>query len=189
MCHKVGLDKTSKILEILMVEVGILAWLIMWMDHNSFEVDHKIYLFSATCLQPAFGSPTSHSPRTTCEVCWNKWDGDAMVFNMDGSSLANLRKEGFGGLMRNHDGTFQFGFYGSVGLSNILHAEIQALLVGIRLCWQTGFRKIMCFSYSLHLVKLVTKGTSQFHHYTNKLEIIRNFLAKRLDNISSSHFS
>jgi len=33
---------------------------------------------------------------------------------------------GLGGLVHNHDGSFQFGFVGSVGLSNIVHAEIHA---------------------------------------------------------------
>lgn len=71
-----------------------------------------------------------------------------------------------------------FGFYGSVGLSNILHAEIQALLVGIKLCWQAVFRKVKCFSDSLHVVQLVKEGTSQFHHYANELEIIKDFMKK-----------
>jgi len=34
-----------------------------------------------------------------------------MLFNVDGSALTNPRKAGFGGLVRNHDGTFQFGFF------------------------------------------------------------------------------
>jgi len=101
-----------------------------------------------------------------------------MILNVDGSALTNLGKVGFGGLVHNHDGTFQFGFYGSVGLSNILHAEIQALLVGIKQCWQTEFRKVMCFSDSLHVVQLVKEGTSQFHHYANELEIIQDFMKK-----------
>ncbi|KEH26098.1 hypothetical protein MTR_6g445010 [Medicago truncatula] len=112
MCHKVGLENTSKISAILVAEVGILASSVIWMDHNSFEVqDHK----------SSFGSPTSHSPRTTCEVCWNKGDGDAMILNVDGSALTNPGKEGFGGLVRKHDGTFQFGFYGSVDWTIYLH--------------------------------------------------------------------
>jgi len=35
-----------------------------------------------------------------------------MILNVDGSALTNPGKAGFGGLVRNHDGTFQFGFYG-----------------------------------------------------------------------------
>jgi len=87
-----------------------------------------------------------------------------------------LIQAGFGGLVHNHDGTFQFGFVGSVGLSNIIHAKIQALLAGIRLSWQAGFRKVMCFLDSLHEIQLVIEGTFQFHHYANELEIIRDFM-------------
>jgi len=36
----------------------------------------------------------------------------------------------------------------------------------------------MCFLDSLNVVQLVTEGTSQFHHYLNELEIIRDFMAK-----------
>jgi len=34
-----------------------------------------------------------------------------MILNVDGSALTDPRKTEFGGLMRNHDETFQFGFY------------------------------------------------------------------------------
>jgi hypothetical protein len=34
-----------------------------------------------------------------------------MILNVDGSALTNLGKVGFGGLVCNHDGTFQFGLY------------------------------------------------------------------------------
>ena len=190
MCHKVGLDNISKILATLVDEAGILAPLIMWniwISRNKFifegttHVKYQIITSIFTQLhvsKQAFESPTSHSHRAIREVCWNKGDEDAMILNVDGSALTNPGKAGFGGLVRNHDGTFQFGFYGSVGLSNIFHAEIQALLVGIRLCWQAGYRQVMCFSNSLHVVQLVIEGTSQFHHYSNELEIIKDFMAK-----------
>jgi len=77
-----------------------------------------------------FGSPTFHSTRTTCEVCWSKGDVSDTILNVDGSALTNPE---FGGLVRNHDGAFQFGFYGIIGLSNILHVEIQVFLAGIKL--------------------------------------------------------
>jgi hypothetical protein len=49
---------------------------------------------------------------------------DTSVLNVDGSALTNPKKADFGGLVRNFQGTFRFGFYGSIGLSNTLHAEI-----------------------------------------------------------------
>ena len=60
-------------------------------------------------------------------VSWQHGDEDTMILNVDGSALTNPGKAGFGGLIRKHDGSFQLGFFGSVGISNILHAEIQAL--------------------------------------------------------------
>lgn len=47
-----------------------------------------------------------------------------MVLNVDGGALINSRKAGFGGLVRNFDGTLHFGVYDIVGLSYILHTKI-----------------------------------------------------------------
>jgi len=65
-----------------------------------------------------------------------------------------------------------------VGISNILHAEIQVLLSGLRLCWETSYRKLMCFFDSLHVVQLVMEDILRFHHYANLLKLIHNYLAK-----------
>lgn len=47
---------------------------------------------------------------------------------MDGSAITNLRLSGLGCLVFDSDGVLQFGFKGTVGVSNILHAEIAALM-------------------------------------------------------------
>jgi ribonuclease HI len=93
--------------------------------------------------------------------------------------LTNPRKAGYGGLIRKYDENFQLGFFGCVGISNILHAEIQALLTSIKLCWGAGYRKLVCYSDSLHVVHLVMKETTtRLHHYVNLLELIRMYLTK-----------
>lgn len=61
-------------------------------------------------------------------------DPAILVLNVDGSAVTNPGQTGFRGLARDHDGSFAFGFCGSLGISNILHAEIKALRVGIKLC-------------------------------------------------------
>jgi hypothetical protein len=60
----------------------------------------------------------------------------------------------------------------------VLHTEIQALLIVIKLCWQAGLRKVICYFDSLHVVKLVTMRTHQYHHYVNVVEIIRDYMKK-----------
>ncbi|AET03438.1 hypothetical protein MTR_8g070610 [Medicago truncatula] len=67
------------------------------------------------------------------EVSWQRGNHITWILNVDGSALTNLSLAGFCGLIRRHDGSFIFRFHMSVGLFNILHAEIQALCVGIKL--------------------------------------------------------
>lgn len=111
-------------------------------------------------------------------VSWQHGDEDTIILNVDGSALNNSGKANYGGLIRKHDGSFLRGLFGSVGISNILHAEIQTLLIGIKLCWETGYRKLMCFFDFIHVVELVMKDISRFHHYSNLLELIQNYLDK-----------
>jgi len=71
-------------------------------------------------------------------------------------------------------------------LSNILHAEIHVLLNRIKFCWETRYKKLVCFSDSLHVVHLVSKEALRLHHYVNLLELIRMYLDKECD-ISIHH--
>ena len=48
-------------------------------------------------------------------------DEDTIILNVDGSALKNPGKSGYGGLIHKHDGSFLRGFFGSMGISNILH--------------------------------------------------------------------
>jgi hypothetical protein len=90
-----------------------------------------------------------------------------MILNVEGSALTNPRKAEFGGLVRNHEGSFQLSFYSSVRISNVLHGEKKSLLLDIKLCWQTSFKKLLCFSDPLNVIKLLTMGTNRFHPYAN----------------------
>jgi hypothetical protein len=67
-------------------------------------------------------------------VSWQHEEEYAMILNVDGSPLTNLSTASCGGLIEKHEGSFQFGFFKSVGISNILHAEIHILLIGLKLC-------------------------------------------------------
>jgi ribonuclease HI len=88
-------------------------------------------------------------------MSWQHRKEDDMILNVDGSALINPSKVNNGGLIWKHDGSFQLGLFRSVGISNILHAEIQTLLIGVKLCWDTYYIKIVCYSDSFHIVQLV----------------------------------
>lgn len=57
---------------------------------------------------------------------------------IDGCLFSSEGNSGFGGLVRNSDGKFLNGFYGHCEDGDIINAEIQGLLNGIRLCWHWG---------------------------------------------------
>lgn len=92
------------------------------------------------------------------EVTWSRPQQDNVALNVDGSALTNPGLAGFGGLIRDHTGEFRRGFLGSVGHSDIMHAELMAIYHGISLCWELGFRKVRCYTDSLHTLKLLYKG-------------------------------
>jgi len=70
------------------------------------------------------------------------------------------------------------GFHGNIGYSNILHAEILALMHGIQICWYEGLRDIICYTDSMHTIHLVQYADVSTHHYGNEITIIRNYMAK-----------
>jgi len=109
-------------------------------------------------------------------VVWPKGHTGSIILNVDGSALTNPGAARFGGLIRDHNGKFIKGYYGSIGYSNVLHAEIMTLFHGIQLCWEAGFKDIISYSDSLQTIRLVQTADVRYHHYGN--EIIRQFLAK-----------
>ncbi|XP_071909708.1 uncharacterized protein [Coffea arabica] len=75
--------------------------------------------------------------------------------NVDGCSRGNLGLSGGGGLVRDCNGEFVFGFSERFGLLTSLRAEMRALLVGIKHCIARGFLEIHLESDSLSLIRMV----------------------------------
>lgn len=57
-----------------------------------------------------------------------------------------------------------------------MHAELRALLVGLELCWDLGYRKIVCYTDSLNTLRLVNDAQVRFHVHGNEVELVRSFL-------------
>lgn len=68
---------------------------------------------------------------------------------MDGSCLLGSSNIGAGGLVRDHNGDFCVGFSSSDGVDDASKAEILAVLHGLDLTWNKGFRKVRCETDSL----------------------------------------
>jgi ribonuclease HI len=111
-----------------------------------------------------------------------------VCLNVDGSLLGAANTAGYGGLLRNNDGNFIWGFYGSTDVPSILLAEITAILQGLQLCWESGFRKVICFSDSLQSVSLIREGVSVYHRFANEIHHIRNMLNREWDVVINHTF-
>ncbi|PNY06668.1 ribonuclease H [Trifolium pratense] len=80
-----------------------------------------------------------------------------MILNVDESSISNLGISGFGGLIRNADGAWIHGFFGNIGVTNILHAELMAIYRGLLLAWDLNIKDLWCYSDFVMAITLVTK--------------------------------
>jgi ribonuclease HI len=119
-------------------------------------------------------------------VSWSRPVEGTVCLNVDGSLLNSIHTAGFGGLIRDHTGAFLGGFYGKADQPNILYAEIMAILHGLELCWNKGFRNVTCLSDSLQAVTLIKQGVLPYHSFANELQIITH-LRNRTWNVTIKH--
>ncbi|KAK7260572.1 hypothetical protein RIF29_26725 [Crotalaria pallida] len=82
-----------------------------------------------------------HAPVSVCYVSWQHPNDNFIALNVDGSSLGNPGHAGYGGLIRNAQGEWLCGF---VGVSNNIHMELLAVLHGLQLAWNSGYRYVVC---------------------------------------------
>ncbi|GAU41397.1 hypothetical protein TSUD_244820 [Trifolium subterraneum] len=111
-------------------------------------------------------------------VKWNAFGGTNMILNLDESSIDNPGISGFGGLIRNADGAWVHDFYGNLGVTNILHVELMAILKGLLLTRELNIRDLWCYSDSTTTIKLITDLVDVWHHYAAILHNIKDILSR-----------
>ncbi|GAU11845.1 hypothetical protein TSUD_75960 [Trifolium subterraneum] len=109
-------------------------------------------------------------------VRWNALGGTSMILNVDRSSIGNPGISGFGGLICNAYGAWIHGFFGNLGVTNILHAELMAILKGLLLAWELNIKDLSCYSDSATAIKLITEPVDVWHHYAAILNNIKDIL-------------
>jgi ribonuclease HI len=109
---------------------------------------------------------------------WNALGGTDMILNVDGSSISNLGISGFRGLIRNANGVWVHGFFGNLGVTNILHAELMAIYKGLLLVWELDIKDLWCYSDSEMAIKLITEPIDGWHHYAAILHNIKDILKR-----------
>nr|XP_027093674.1 uncharacterized protein LOC113714076 [Coffea arabica] len=112
--------------------------------------------------------------RTPCAVAWEKPPFGLIKFNSD-ASVNHGRATG-GGLLRDYQGKLIFAYYKEFGEQDVLEAESMALLFGMQLCLQRGFRPSLVEVDSKALVQLVVSGVIAKWPLCNILRKVRGLL-------------
>jgi len=104
----------------------------------------------------AFAHPTFHSVQQPARiVSWQQRSMDSVALNFDGSVFLDSNLGAFGDLIRDHTSSFLHGFFEKISRPCILHVEILGLYHGLKLCWHTGFKHVLCLSDSTSVVDLI----------------------------------
>lgn len=88
---------------------------------------------------------------------------DTLKINTNGNSFKNLRRAGFGSLVRDEDDILVIGFSGHVGISTNMHAELKAIRQGLLIVMELDDMKFELESDSYENVNLI-KARDTFTH-------------------------
>lgn len=109
-----------------------------------------------------------------------------MKLNCDGAVCNYGDSVAVGGVFRNHWGVFLWGFASHIGSGSITEAELQAILVGVKLALRKGFSMICVESDSMVAVKLINEGCASIHPAHNLVKDILHIL-RRFGSFSVCH--
>lgn len=96
--------------------------------------------------------------------------------NVDGSFREQDGSMGAGGLFRDSEGRWLFGFHGHRRWGNALIAEAQALLIGLDLAWDRGIRELVVEVDCQELLQSV--GDEESRHFLPVLSTIKDMLER-----------
>ncbi|KAL4319850.1 hypothetical protein GQ457_18G018210 [Hibiscus cannabinus] len=132
-------------------------------------VDHCIQ------LARAYHTPetTNVSPQITRETR-RKWSCPTLGWiklNVDGAMDLRDGSATIGGVIRDDQGNWIFGFLKSVGICSVLTTELWAILVGLRHVWRLGFRKIEVETDNVEVARILDRTSNVFSENAMALSI------------------
>ncbi|CAN1157810.1 Putative ribonuclease H protein At1g65750 [Linum perenne] len=112
------------------------------------------------------------------EVSWTPGPNDWLIINTDGSVKQPLSEAAAGGLVRNSSGHCLLAFTANLGSCSITRAELRGILIGLRLAWNAGYKKIIVQTDSQVAVQLLTDESSTNHHHGLEISQFKEFNAR-----------
>lgn len=126
-----------------------------------FDKINAIKNFIEDCKQSWPPSLLCRVPRSVeLFVNWEKPPDGWLKINVDGAWNSTSGAIEAGGIIRDHNGKWQFRFVNNIGIGNSLIAEAWAALVGVQLAWNKRHTKVILESDSLEIVRLLSNKES-----------------------------
>ena len=97
-------------------------------------------------------------------ISWEKPNQGWVKLNVDGASKHNPGRASAGGLIRNEYGQCIVGFSANLRHASNVAAELWAMLIGLQIAWNSGYRKIVIESYSKTAVSLLELASKESLH-------------------------
>ncbi|KAI4346148.1 hypothetical protein L6164_013222 [Bauhinia variegata] len=111
-------------------------------------------------------------------VPWNPSNAERIMLNVDGCSLGNPGRAGFGCIVTYGDGNWIGGATGFIGVSNNIQAELVAMLQGLKFAWSLGVRWLECQTdclEALHWTDFGPLKNLKSKEFNDKMEEIKQF--------------
>lgn len=107
-------------------------------------------------------------------VGWHK-------LNVDGSVRASENNGAAGGVLRDDQGVWKWGFVCRIPQPTVLEAEVEALRMGLKIAWEKRIHKIEVETDSKEAWELITNGNCDDHPLKEKLDECRRLLNRPWD--------
>lgn len=129
-------------------------WMWKWSNgcifrHNCLPTESKplllLHYFQEHVFVKERDSSGLTNPRRREEIMivWTPPPRSMVKLNIDGASRGNPGSAGCGCVIRNHQGHWVIDAAQNLGMCTAYQAELWAVLVGIRLAWNSGFRRVI----------------------------------------------
>ncbi|CAN1149690.1 Putative ribonuclease H protein At1g65750, partial [Linum perenne] len=83
-----------------------------------------------------------------------------------------------GGLIRNSDGRCLYAFCTNLGKCSIMRAELQGIIVGLRIAWDNGFRRVAARTDSQAILTLIREDRNVSHQHAVDIANLRELLER-----------
>ncbi|XP_027350466.1 TMV resistance protein N-like [Abrus precatorius] len=89
--------------------------------------------------------------------------------NVGSCFLGNPSIAGYGGLFRDVEGNWLSGFYGSLGVTTTVKAELHTICQGLITAWDLGYRNVLVETDSSEAIHLIEEANIEDHAYGDLL--------------------